>query len=128
MSDLVVIAAEPLRAFTREIFQKAGLAGGPGRRHRRRAGLGRSARPSVARRDPHSALYRLDRLRPHQRQCAAQGGAEKGALAKIDGEGAAGPAAMSPAVDVAIAQAREHAAAWVLVQDHTHAGAIGFYA
>jgi ureidoglycolate dehydrogenase (NAD+) len=35
---------------------------------------------------------------------------------------------MSPAVDVAIAQAREHAAAWVLVQDHNHAGAIGFYA
>ena len=35
---------------------------------------------------------------------------------------------MTPAVDAAIAQAREHAVAWVLVQNHTHAGAIGFYA
>jgi len=52
----------------------------------------------------------------------------KGAVARIDGGGAIGPAAMTPAVDVAIAQAREHAAAWVLVQDHTHAGAIGYYA
>jgi ureidoglycolate dehydrogenase (NAD+) len=35
---------------------------------------------------------------------------------------------MAPAAEAAIEQAREHAVAWVLVQDHTHAGAIGFYA
>jgi ureidoglycolate dehydrogenase (NAD+) len=35
---------------------------------------------------------------------------------------------MAPAADAAIAQVREHAAAWVLVQNHIHAGAVGYYA
>jgi ureidoglycolate dehydrogenase (NAD+) len=52
----------------------------------------------------------------------------KGAVVRINGEGAVGPAAMVPAADAAVEQAREHAAAWVLVENHTHAGAIGYYA
>jgi ureidoglycolate dehydrogenase (NAD+) len=52
----------------------------------------------------------------------------KGAVVKLDGEGAVGPAAMLPAAEAAIAHAREHAVAWVLVQNHIHAGAIGYYA
>ena len=52
----------------------------------------------------------------------------KGAVVKIDGESAVGPAAMGFAADTAIAHARDSAVAWVLVQNHIHAGALGFYA
>ena len=52
----------------------------------------------------------------------------KGALLRVNGNMAIGAAAMTQATDLAIAQARETAVAWTLVQDHTHAGAIGFYA
>ena len=129
MADQIVITAEPLRAFTAEIFRKAGLAD-------EQAAVtadvlvwadlrGHPSHGVMA----HPALYRLDRQRADQCQGARPKVVlRKGAVAKIDGEGAIGPAAMAPAVDAAIAQAREHAAAWVLVQDHTHAGAIGFYA
>jgi ureidoglycolate dehydrogenase (NAD+) len=53
---------------------------------------------------------------------------KKGAVVKIDADSAVGAAAMIVAADAAIAQAKEHAAAWVLVQNHTHAGAMGHYA
>jgi len=53
---------------------------------------------------------------------------KKGAVVKIDADGAAGPAAMIMAADAAVTQAKEHAVSWVLVQDHTHAGAMGYYA
>jgi ureidoglycolate dehydrogenase (NAD+) len=128
MSDLVVIAAEPLRAFAREIFQKAGLP-------EDQAALTADVlvwadlrgHPShgVIRVPLYTGWIGSGLINTNARPKVVL---KKGALAKIDGEGAAGPAAMSPAVDVAIAQAREHATAWVLVQDHTHAGAIGFYA
>jgi ureidoglycolate dehydrogenase (NAD+) len=128
MSDRVTIAAEPLRALAREVFRKAGLPDEQAsaaadvlvwadlRGHASHGAwriplytswidngvIDASARPAIALR--------------------------KGAVVKLDGGGAIGPAAMTPATEAAIAQAREHAAAWVLVQNHTHAGAIGFYA
>jgi ureidoglycolate dehydrogenase (NAD+) len=52
----------------------------------------------------------------------------KGAVVRINAHRAIGPAALTKASDIAVETAREHAAAWVLVQDHSHAGAIGYYA
>ncbi len=128
MSDLVVMAAEPLRAFAREIFQNAGL---PEDQAAVTADVlvwaDLRGHPShgVIRVPLYTGWIGTGLINTNARPKVVL---KKGALAKIDGEGAAGPAAMSPAVDVAIAQAREHAAAWVLVQDHTHAGAVGVYA
>jgi ureidoglycolate dehydrogenase (NAD+) len=128
MADRILIQAEPLRTFTREVFRKTGL-------------------PDEQATATADVLLWAD-LRGHASHGAwriplytswIDNGVidvsarpkvvlRKGAVAKIDGGGAIGPAALAPAVDVAVEQARQHAAAWVLVQDHTHAGAIGFWA
>jgi ureidoglycolate dehydrogenase (NAD+) len=124
----VIIGAEPLRALARDIFRKAGLP---------------DEQASVTadvliwadlRGHPSHGVWRIPLYTSWIDNGVIDAGARpritlrKGAVVKLDGGGAIGPAAMAPAVEAAIAQAREHAAAWVLVQDHTHAGAIGFYA
>lgn len=128
MSERILIAAGPLRAFARDIFNKAGLV---------------DAQAAVTadvlvwadlRGLPSHGVLRIPRYASWigsgliNAKAAPKVVLRKGAVAKIDGEGAIGPAAMAPAVETAIAQAREHAVGWVLVRDHTHAGAIGFYA
>jgi ureidoglycolate dehydrogenase (NAD+) len=50
-----------------------------------------------------------------------------GALIQVDGRKAAGPVAATLAMEAAIAGARRHGAAWVLVGHTTHAGPLGFY-
>ena len=128
MSRPVVIAAEPLRAFTREMFRKAGLA------EEQAAVTADVLIWADLRGHPSHGVWRIPLYTGWIGSGVIDASARpkivlrKGAVAKIDGEGAIGPAAMAPAAEAAIAQAREHAAAWVLVQDHTHAGAIGFYA
>jgi len=52
----------------------------------------------------------------------------KGAVEVIDAARALGPWALTMAADAAVERARETAVAWVLVRDHSHAGAIGYYA
>jgi ureidoglycolate dehydrogenase (NAD+) len=52
----------------------------------------------------------------------------KGAVVRLNAHRSIGPAALTLASDLAVETAREHAVAWVLVQDHSHAGAIGYYA
>jgi ureidoglycolate dehydrogenase (NAD+) len=128
MSERFLIAAEPLRAFAREIFVKAGLPAG-------HAAITADVLVWADLRGlPSHGVLRIPRYVTWIGSGLANAKAvpkavlRKGAVAKIDGEGAIGPAAMACGVDVAIAQAREHAVGWVLVQDHTHAGAIGFYA
>jgi ureidoglycolate dehydrogenase (NAD+) len=128
MAGQIVIAAEPLRAFTREMFRKAGLA------EEQAAVTADVLIWAELRGHPSHGVWRIPLYTGWIGSGIINAGARpkvvlrKGAVAKLDGEGAVGPAAMAPATETAIAQAREHAAAWVLVQDHTHAGAIGFYA
>lgn len=128
MTDRTIVQAEPLRAFTRDVFRKAGLA---------------DEQASVTadvliwadlRGHPSHGVWRIPLYTSWIDNGVIDAAARprialrKGAVVKLDGGGAIGPAAMAPAADAAVAQAREHAVAWVLVQDHTHAGAIGFYA
>jgi ureidoglycolate dehydrogenase (NAD+) len=128
VTDGVVIAVEPLRAFTREAFRKAGLC---------------DEQASITadvliwgdlRGHPSHGVWRVPLYTSWidngiiDKAARPEIVLRKGAVVKVDARGAVGPAAMALAADAAIAQAREHAAAWVLVHDHTHAGAIGFYA
>ena len=128
MSERILIAAEPLRAFARDIFRKAGLA------EEQATVTAEVLVWADLRGLPSHGVLRIPRYVSWigsgliNAKAAPKVVLRKGAVAKIDGEGAIGPAAMAPAVDTAIAQAREHAVGWVLVQDHTPAGAIGFYA
>lgn len=128
MADRVLMQAEPLRALAREVFRKAGLPDDQA-----------SATADVLvwadlRGHPSHGAWRIPLYTSWIDNGVVDAAARpkitlrKGAVVKIDGGGAIGPAAMAPATEAAIAQAREHAAAWVLVQNHTHAGAIGFYA
>lgn len=52
----------------------------------------------------------------------------KGAVVTIAANRAIGPVALSAAAEEAVRQARNTGAAWVLVKDHSHAGAVGYYA
>ena len=52
----------------------------------------------------------------------------RGAVVTLDARRAIGPAALVEAAGIAAEQARETALAWVVVKDHSHAGAIGYYA
>jgi ureidoglycolate dehydrogenase (NAD+) len=128
MADRIVIGPEPLRALARDIFRKAGLPDEQA-----------SATADVLiwadlRGHPSHGLWRVPLYTGWIDNGIVNAAARprvtlrKGAVAKIEGQGAIGPAALAPAVDVAIEQAKEHAVGWVLVQDHTHAGAIGFWA
>jgi len=128
MSDRIVVQAEPLRAFTREIFRRAGLA------HEQAAVTADVLIWADLRGHPSHGVWRIPLYTSWIDNGVIDAAARpkvalrKGAVVKFDGGGAIGPAALAPATEAAIAQAREHAVAWVLVQDHTHAGAIGFYA
>lgn len=51
-----------------------------------------------------------------------------GASCIIDADRAAGPVAMTFAIDQAVAIAREHTIGWALVRDTTHTGPMGHYA
>ncbi|MEI8153065.1 MAG: Ldh family oxidoreductase [Hyphomicrobiales bacterium] len=128
MAEQITIKADVLRDFTRDVFRKAGL-------------VDQQAAQTAAvlvwadlRGHPSHGVIRI----PTYTGWIASGQIDvkarpkivlsKGAVVRIDGEGAIGPAAMVPAADAATARAREHAVAWVLVQNHTHAGAVGYYA
>jgi len=52
---------------------------------------------------------------------------ERPATALIDAFGAPGPTATMAGVDMAIAKAKKHGAAWVVVRDLNHNGALGYY-
>jgi ureidoglycolate dehydrogenase (NAD+) len=128
MTDRVTIAAEPLRALTRELFRMAGIADD-------QAAITADVLIwAELRGHPSHGVWRIPLyvgwIDSGIINAAARPGIalQKGAVVKLDGGGAIGPAAMAQAAEAAIAQAREHAAAWVLVQDHAHAGALGFYA
>jgi ureidoglycolate dehydrogenase (NAD+) len=128
VTDRILAKAEPLRAFARKIFRKAGVADDQAAITADVlvwADLRGHPSHGVLRIPLYAGWVESGLINVHARPKVAL---RKGAVVKIDGEGAIGPAAMAPAVDAAIAQAREHAVAWVLVRDHTHAGAIGYYA
>jgi ureidoglycolate dehydrogenase (NAD+) len=128
MTERITLAAEPLRALTRELFRKAGIAD-------EQAALTADVLVwAELRGHPSHGVWRIPLYVGWIDSGIIDAAARpnialrKGAVVKLDGGGAIGPAAMGPAAEAAIAQAREHAAAWVLVQDHAHAGALGFYA
>lgn len=52
---------------------------------------------------------------------------EKGALAVVDADRAAGPVALTRAADIAIAQAAQFGVGWVNVRRTVHTGALGYY-
>lgn len=52
----------------------------------------------------------------------------RGSIVTIDAQRAIGPVALSMAADEAIKQSKQTAVGWVLVKDHSHAGAVGYYA
>lgn len=52
----------------------------------------------------------------------------RGAVVTIDARGTIGPAALSAAAAEAVQQAKQTGVAWVLVKNHSHAGAVGYYA
>jgi ureidoglycolate dehydrogenase (NAD+) len=128
MTDRVLIQAEPLSAFTAEVFRKAGLSD-------EQAAITADVLVwADLRGHPSHGVIRIPLYVGWidsgliNVTAAPKVVLRKGAVVKLDGESAVGPAAMAPAADAAIAQAREHAAAWVLVQNHIHAGAVGYYA
>jgi ureidoglycolate dehydrogenase (NAD+) len=128
MTDRVLIQAEPLSAFTAEVFRKAGLSD-------EQAAITADVLVwADLRGHPSHGVIRIPLYVGWidsgliNVKAAPKVVLRKGAVVKLDGESAVGPAAMAPAADAAIAQAREHAAAWVLVQNHIHAGAVGYYA
>ena len=128
MSDCILAKADPLRAFAAEIFRRAGLAGDQAAITAEVlvwADLRGLPSHGVMRVPPYVAWIDSGLINTG---AAPKVVLRKGAVAKIQGDSAAGPAAMAFAVDTAIAQAREHALAWVLVRNHIHAGALGFYA
>jgi ureidoglycolate dehydrogenase (NAD+) len=128
MADRIVVHAEPLRALAREVFVKAGLP------EEQAAATADVLIWADLRGHASHGLWRVPLYTSWIDSGVIDAAARpkvtlrKGAVARIDGGGAIGPAAITPAVDVAVAQAREHAIGWVLVRDHTHAGAIGYYA
>jgi ureidoglycolate dehydrogenase (NAD+) len=128
VSDGVVVQAEPLRAFTREIFSKAGLSDEQAAITTDVliwADLRGHASHGVWRIPLYTSWIENGVIDTAARAKIAL---RKGAVVKLDAGGVIGPDAMTRAVKAALEQAREHAVAWILVQDHTHAGAIGFYA
>jgi ureidoglycolate dehydrogenase (NAD+) len=128
VSDRIVIQADVLRGFARGVFERAGLVA------KQAAETADVLVWADLRGHPSHGVIRI----PTYCGWVASGQInvkanptivlKKGAVVRIDGQGTVGPAAMIAAADAAIAQAREHAVAWVLVQNHTHAGAIGYYA
>jgi ureidoglycolate dehydrogenase (NAD+) len=52
----------------------------------------------------------------------------KGAIVTMDARRTIGPFALSMAADEAVQQARQTGIGWVLVKDHSHSGAVGYYA
>ena len=128
MAERITIKADVLKALAQDIFRKAGLSV----KHSQQTAdalvwadmLGHPAHGVV--RIPTYVKW----IESGQTNAKAKPKAvlKKGAVVRIDADGAVGPAAMVMAADAAVAQAKEHAAAWVLVQGHTHAGAIGHYA
>ena len=128
MSDRILARADPLRAFAAEIFRSAGLA------HEQAAITAEVLVWADLRGLPSHGVMRVppyvDWIDGGLINVAAEPkvALRKGAVVRIDGESAVGPAAMGFAADTAIAHARDNAVAWVLVQNHVHAGALGFYA
>jgi LDH2 family malate/lactate/ureidoglycolate dehydrogenase len=128
VADLMLVQAGPLRAFAADIFRKAGLADD-------QAAVTADALVWADLRGHPS--HGVMRVPPYvgwidggliKAKAIPKVVLRKGAVVKIDGESAAGPAAMVLAADTAIAHARDNAVAWVLVENHIHAGALGFYA
>lgn len=128
MADRIIVEAEPLSALAREIFRKHGLS------DEAAAATADVLVWADLRGHPSHGLWRVPLYTGWIGSGIVNAAARpkvvlrKGAVAKIDGGGAIGPAALAPAVELAIEQARQHAVGWVLVKDHTHAGAIGFWA
>jgi len=124
----VLIKAEPLRAFAADIFRKAGLADDQAEITAEVlvwADLRGHPSHGVIRIPLYCGWVESGLINVEAMPKAVM---VKGAVVKVDGESAIGPAAMIAAADAGIVRAREHAAAWVLVQNHSHAGAIGYYA
>lgn len=128
MADRIVVKADVLREFTRTVFRNAGLADQQAAQTADVlvwADLRGHPSHGVIRIPTYTGWIASGQISP---RAVPKAVLRKGAVVKFDGEGAIGPAAMVPAADAAIPQAREHAVAWVLVQNHTHAGAVGYYA
>jgi LDH2 family malate/lactate/ureidoglycolate dehydrogenase len=128
VSDRIHARADSLRAYAAEIFRKAGLADDQAAITAEVlvwADLRGLPSHGVMRVPPYVGWIESGLIKANAAPMLVL---RKGAVVKIDGDSAVGPAAMALAADTAIAHARDHAVAWVLVHNHIHAGALGFYA
>jgi len=128
VTDRILASAAPLRAFTRDVFRAAGIAEAQAALTAEAlvwADLRGHASHGVMRIPLYAGWIEQRLINLKARPKVAL---RKGAVVQIDGDSAIGPAAMALAADTAIAHAREHSAAWVLVRNHIHAGALGHYA
>jgi ureidoglycolate dehydrogenase (NAD+) len=128
MSSEIVVDAEALRAFVAEIFEAAGFSADHA------AVTAEALVWADLRGHAGHGILRVPTYLDYLPGKSVDPGAafeitfEKGALVRADANLMIGPAAMSRAARLAVARAADTAVAWVLVKDHAHAGAAGFYA
>lgn len=128
MSERVIVSPGALRLFVRDLFVKSGFSASDAAITADLlvwAELRGHASHGVLRIPTYLTWAKKGVIDPAAKPEIAL---RKGAVVRLNAHRAIGPAALMQASDLAIETARAHAAAWVLVQDHSHAGAIGYYA
>lgn len=128
MANKIIIQANQLTSFVGEIFERAGFSA-------EHAGLTAEAMVwADLRGHPSHGVMRLPSYLGYipngyvNPEATFDIDFEKGALVRANANMMIGPAALNKATSIAIERAKETAVSWVLVKDHSHAGAAGQYA
>lgn len=127
MSQPVVIAADDLTRFARDLFVAAGLREDWAQAEAEVlvwADL-RGVGSHGVLRIPSYLIWMARGLRRPDADVRVI--AEKGAMAVLEADRGPGLQVMRQAMDMAIERAREHAVGWVVVRQVTHTGAMGYY-
>lgn len=128
MSERVIVSPQALRLFVRDLFVKSGFSASDAAITADLlvwAELRGHASHGVLRIPTYLAWAKKGMIDPAAKPEIVL---RKGAVVRLNAHRAIGPTALMQASDLAVETARAHAVAWVLVQDHSHAGAIGYYA
>jgi len=128
MTDQIVLQLEPLKSFVRDIFLRSGFT----QDHAKAtadvlvwAELRGHASHGVLRIPSYLSYVEVGIIDP---AAAPEIELEKGAVVRLNAHHTIGPAALMRAADIAAERARDTAVAWVLIKDHSHAGAVGYFA
>jgi ureidoglycolate dehydrogenase (NAD+) len=122
-----VVAASALRRFTTDVFSRAGMAGADAALVADAlvwANLRGMDSHGVARVHGYVEWIRRGDINPKPQMAVA---AEAPAVVVLDADRAAGPVAMTHAMEHAVRKAREAGAGLVLVRATTHTAALGYY-